>query len=89
MAAFFGAEEIWGNKTETDELEPVILAGVFKSGDMDREYLIPYNRGNIQAYLMENSRVKELDYRDDGIYMKVSLNRTVAERADKMLQSAY
>jgi GTP-binding protein HflX len=38
------------------------------------EYLIPYEKGDIQSFLHRNGRVSEEDYRDNGTYMVVEVD---------------
>ncbi|MGG7058482.1 GTPase HflX [Clostridium nigeriense] len=38
------------------------------------EYLIPYNRSDMNSYLHRNARVLEEEYRDNGSYMKVEVD---------------
>ena len=70
-----------------DMLTEVILEKL-ESGDVEREFLIPYAKGNIQAYLMEHARACSVDYLADGISMKVKCDSAVADKADKMLESS-
>ena len=38
------------------------------------EYLIPYDRSDINSYLHRNGRVLEEEYRDNGSYMLVEVD---------------
>jgi len=41
------------------------------------EYLIPYEKGDIQSFLHRNARVIEEDYKDDGTYMLAEVDDEV------------
>ena len=56
-------------------------------GDVEREFLIPYTKGSVQAYIMQNARVENMEYLDTGIFMHVKCNKIVAEKAERMLQT--
>ncbi len=58
-----------------------------ESGDVEREYLIPYRMGGVQAFLIENARVLDIRYLEEGTRLTVRCGRDVADRADKMLES--
>ena len=80
-------EHIYISAKEAPSIElltEVILAQL-ESGDVEREFLIPYAKGHVQAYLCENARVVSTDYREDGIAVRVHAGRGVVDRAEKML----
>lgn len=43
-------------------------------------FLIPYEKGNVTSYLMENSTVLEQEYREEGVWLRVSCHRSDAEK---------
>lgn len=43
-------------------------------------FLIPYEKGNVTSYLMENSTVLEQEYREEGVWLRVSCHRNDAEK---------
>jgi len=45
------------------------------------EYLIPYEKGDIQSFLHRNGRVSEEDYRDNGTYMVVEVDDEVYNKS--------
>ena len=57
-----------------------------ESGDVEREFMIPYSRGDVQAYLIGSAKVLKLDYLDDGARIKVRCDKAVADRAEKLLR---
>ena len=57
-----------------DLLVNEILEQVY--GDyMIAEFLIPYDKGNLTAFLMEHTQVIAQDYRENGTYIKASCHR--------------
>lgn len=38
-------------------------------------FLIPYDKGAISSYLMENATVKAMDYREEGIFLEVNCHK--------------
>lgn len=49
----------------------------------DREnirFLIPYEKGNVTSYLMENADVLEQEYREDGVLLYVSCHKCDADK---------
>ena len=77
-----------GNGIGLDELVGMIQEKVYADR---REYcfLIPYERGNISSYLMENTTVLAQEYREDGLWLQVSCSCQDAMRfslfaSDKM-----
>lgn len=47
---------------------------------VDRCFLIPYDRGSVGAYLMENAVVLEQEYRENGQFIRVKCHRQDAEK---------
>lgn len=47
---------------------------------VDRCFLIPYDKGSISAYFMENAVVLEQDYRENGHYIRVKCHFQDAEK---------
>lgn len=39
------------------------------------EFLIPYEKGSVTAYLMEHAQILETDYRENGTYLKADCHR--------------
>lgn len=47
---------------------------------VDRSFLIPYDRGEIGAYFMENAAVLEQEYRENGLYIRLKCHPQDAEK---------
>ena len=45
-----------------------------------RSFLIPYDRGEISAYFMENADVLEQEYRENGVYIRLKCHPQDAEK---------
>ena len=43
-------------------------------------FLIPYEKGNITSYLIDNNEVLEQEYREDGVWLSVSCRKSDAEK---------
>ena len=80
-------ENVYISAREPDSIELLtrVILEKLERGDVQREYLIPYTKGNVQAYLTQNARVDECEYQEEGIYMKVSCPPAVAGKAGQML----
>ena len=77
---------ISAKQPESIRLLTTAILEKLERGDVDREFLIPYDKGSVQSYLMQNARVENLEYLDTGVSMHVKCNKVVAEKAEKMLQ---
>ncbi len=53
------------------ELVDLIKSKVY-AAHVDCTFLIPYDKGNVASYLMENATVLEKEYREDGIWIHVN-----------------
>lgn len=62
-----------------EELIEMIKAVVY-AGREEAFFLIPYERGNISSYLMENATVLDQEYREEGVWLHVSCHRNDAEK---------
>ncbi len=62
-----------------EELASMIQKKVY-AGQVECEFLIPYDKGNVVSYLCSNASVLTQDYRENGVYMKVECHRQDAER---------
>ena len=47
---------------------------------VDRTFLIPYDRGGIGAYFMENATILEQEYRENGLYIHLKCHPQDAEK---------
>ena len=53
---------------------------------VEKEVLVPYDKGNIISYFMENAMVLEQEYREDGVRIRVNCHKSDAEKyADYMV----
>ncbi len=68
-----------------DFLTGVILDKL-EAGFVEQVYTVPYGRGDVLSFLMENGTADILQYREDGTVVKVRCSLAVAEKADKMLK---
>lgn len=50
---------------------------------VDAEFIFPYDMGGIVSYFMENATVQAQDYREDGVWLKVSCAKSVADKYEK------
>ena len=81
-------EHIYISAKETASVEFLVQA-VFEmlSGDqVEREFLIPYERGDLVSYLMEKAVVLSTEYTDTGTRLTVRCGKDTAERTEKMLR---
>ena len=47
---------------------------------VEKEMFLPYDKGNVISYFMENATVLEQEYREDGIRIKVSCHKSDADK---------
>ena len=47
---------------------------------VDRSFLIPYDRGDVGAYFMENTAVLEQEYRENGLFIRLKCHPQDAEK---------
>lgn len=60
-----------------------LIAAIKETVYANREevcFLIPYEKGNVTSYFMENSTVLEQEYREEGVWLHVSCRRSDAEK---------
>lgn len=57
-----------------EELVNLIKEQVY-ADSQDVCFLIPYDKGAISSYLMENATVKTMDYREEGIFLEVNCHK--------------
>lgn len=65
--------------TGIGELAEMIKEKLY-AGLTDADFLVPYDRGNIVSYFMENAVIKEKEYCEEGVRLKVSCHRSDAEK---------
>ena len=81
-------ENIYISAREPDSIKLLVsvILEKLERKNLSREFLIPYDKGQVQAYLMQNARIDTLDYRADGIFIKANCTAAVSEKADRMLR---
>lgn len=62
-----------------EELAGMITEAVY-ADRVEREFIVPYDKGNIVSYFMENATVLEQEYRDSGVWMRVRCHKGDAEK---------
>lgn len=67
-----------------EELAELIKSKVY-ADHQECRFLIPYEKGNIVSYLMENATVLEQEYREDGIFIQAGCHRQDAEKYRKYM----
>ncbi|MCM1027905.1 MAG: GTPase HflX [Roseburia sp.] len=68
-----------GKDCGLEELVRMIQEAVY--GDrVEEQFLIPYDQGTVVSYFMENAAVTEREYRAEGVWMRVSCEKSDAER---------
>ena len=77
---------ISAKETESIRLLTAAILEKLERGDVERDFLIPYTKGSVQSYLMENARVGNTEYLEAGVSMHVKCDKIVAEKAERMLQ---
>jgi len=63
------------------ELSEMIKNKVY-ADNVDCTFLLPYDKGNILSYLLENGEVYSTEYREDGTLIKINCNRNDAYKYD-------
>ena len=63
-----------------------VILEVLESGQVAREYLVPYDRGNVVSWLMQHAVVEQTEYTAEGTRLKVRCDPVTAERADRLLR---
>ncbi len=48
-------------------------------------FLLPYDKGSITSYFMENAAVLEQEYREEGVWLRVSCNKSDADKYSQFL----
>ncbi len=63
-----------GKNIGIEELVELIKEQIY-ADNQDVCFLIPYDKGAVSSYLMENATVKEMDYREEGIFLEVNCHK--------------
>lgn len=82
FATVQGSDKIYMSAKSQNGIEALmtLITGKLSGGYRDCELMVPYNRGDIVAYLNDNAVVHEMDYRENGVYMKVNMSLIDAGR---------
>lgn len=67
------------NDQGIEELAELIKAKVY-ADNRDCTFLLPYDKGNIVSYFMENASILQKEYREDGILLRVNCRRQDADK---------
>lgn len=67
------------NDIGIDELAEMIKDKVYED-NVDCTFLLPYDKGNILSYLLENGKVYSTEYREDGVLIKINCNGSDAAK---------
>ena len=62
-----------------EELTEMIKECVY-ADQVETELLLPYDKGGIVSYFMENATVLEQEYREEGVWLKVSCHKADADK---------
>ena len=68
-----------GKNCGLEELLALIKEIVY-ADRVDTEFLVPYDCGGVVSYLMENATVLAQEYRENGTWLKVSCEKSVADK---------
>lgn len=69
------------NDVGINELSEMIKDKVY-ADNVDCTFLLPYDKGNILSYLLENGKVYSTEYREDGVLIKINCNSGDASKYD-------
>lgn len=69
------------NDIGIDELAEMIKNKVY-ADNVDCTFLLPYDKGNILSYLLENGKMYFTEYREDGVLIKINCNSSDAAKYD-------
>ena len=58
----------------------VLIKELVYADSVDAEFLFPYHLGSVVSYFMENATVLSQDYREDGVWLKVSCRKSIADK---------
>ena len=72
---------------EREELVELIKECVY-ADRVQASFLLPYDKGGIVSYFMENATVLEQEYREDGVWIRVSCHKSDADKYSVYQKSA-
>lgn len=76
FATIQGSDKLYMSAKSKNGIEALLtlITGKLSGGYRDCELVIPYKRGDIVAYLKDNAVVHEMDYRENGVYVKANIS---------------
>lgn len=75
-----------GSGEGMNELLALISQKLFRNYK-EAEFLIPYDKGQIMSYLMENALLKDMEYTEKGIYLKAACSKEDHARYEEYLNN--
>ena len=87
FATIQGDDKLYMSTKSSNGIEALLtmITGKLSGGYRECELVIPYKRGDIVSYLNENAVVHEMDYRENGVYMKANMSLIDAGRYDTFI----
>ena len=87
FATIQGSDKLYMSAKSSNGIEALLtmITGKLSGGYRECELVIPYKRGDIVSYLNENAVVHEMDYRENGVYMKANMSLIDAGRYDTFI----
>ena len=80
-------ETVWLSAKDPASIE--FLTGMIfeklDAGMTEQEFLVPYHKGQVVSFLMENAMILKTEYTDAGTALTVRCDRVTADRVSKML----
>ena len=80
-------EAVWLSAKDPASIE-FFIGMIFEkldAGMTEQEFLIPYHKGQVVSFLMENAMILKTEYTDAGTALTVRCDRVTADRVSKML----
>lgn len=87
FATIQGSDKLYMSAKSSNGIEALLtmITGKLSGGYRECELVIPYKRGDIVSYLNENAVVHEMDYRENGVYMKANMSLIDAGRYETFI----
>lgn len=87
FATIQGGDKLYMSAKSSNGIEALLtmITGKLSGGYRECELVIPYKRGDIVSYLNENAVVHEMDYRENGVYMKANMSLIDAGRYEAFI----
>ena len=80
-------EAVWLSAKDPASIE-FLIGLIFEkldAGMTEHEFLVPYHKGQVVSFLMENAMILKTEYTDAGTALTVRCDRVTADRVTKML----